>query len=351
MYTNTPNRSLTQPKNFWKATEWRAFLLFYSPLLMKDLLPRKFYKHWMLLAFAMHVLLSAEKTHAEINCAEMCLVQFVAQIRLLYGIEHCSYNAHLLVHLAQSVRDWGSLWATSAFIYEDVNGKLLKLFNGTQAVPCQIFKYFFAQQRLIRTGPALFERAPRQACELFCRLTSLEYLTKVGTVIHQGAVVLGKGCKKDLSACERVALENTLDFNNYVLQGPCEAFKRCIVARSILLTTNQYAAGYRRNNSVIATANCYGSIYSLVVLPKVCHCRPNCTCSELLIFYYELLPVPNQYTIMDPDINCNVSKFIVQVENTGRLQVCTPICVKAKCTLIDHLGKLNVIKVPVFEKD
>ena len=335
---------------FWKATEWRAFLLLYSPVVMKDFLPRRFYKHWMLLAFALHILLSSVTTQDQVNCAELCLVQFVAQIPQLYGIEHCSYNSHLLVHLAQSVRDWGSLWANSAFVYEDANGKLLDLFNGTQAVPCQIFKYFFAQQRLIRSGTAVFEDAPRPVRELFCRLTGLDYLTKAGTVIARHIVMLGKCNYRQLSACERVALENRFPLNDYLHNIPCRIFKRCVVWK-MLLTTQGYAAGYKRNNSVIATEGTYGLIASFVVLSKVCQCKQDCSCSELLIYYYELSPTQNQFVVYDGDINVNVSKFLVQVENTGRLMVCTSREVKAKCTLVEHANRVHVVKMPAFERD
>jgi hypothetical protein len=36
----------------------------------------------------------------------------------MYGIDHVSYNVHLLVHVVLSVRHWGPLWETSAFIFE-----------------------------------------------------------------------------------------------------------------------------------------------------------------------------------------------------------------------------------------
>ena len=40
----------------WTASEWRSFLLLYSPVVLSRLLPRKFFCHWMLLVCAMQIL-------------------------------------------------------------------------------------------------------------------------------------------------------------------------------------------------------------------------------------------------------------------------------------------------------
>jgi hypothetical protein len=43
-------------------------------------------------------------------------------------------NVHFLIHLSQSVLDWGCLWTTSSFIPEWFNGVLMSFSNGTQAI-------------------------------------------------------------------------------------------------------------------------------------------------------------------------------------------------------------------------
>ncbi|XP_043469590.1 uncharacterized protein LOC122503198 [Leptopilina heterotoma] len=42
-----------------------------------------------------------------------------------------TFNVHLLLHLAESVYNWGPLWAHSAFAFESGNGQLLKNVNKT----------------------------------------------------------------------------------------------------------------------------------------------------------------------------------------------------------------------------
>lgn len=64
--------------------------------------------------------------------ADICLRVFVRQIDKLYGDRAYTYNMHQLLHLVLSVRRWGPLWATSAFLFENYNGFLSKSVHGTK---------------------------------------------------------------------------------------------------------------------------------------------------------------------------------------------------------------------------
>lgn len=75
--------------------------------------------------------------------AEQALGKFVLNFEKLYGATNASFNAHLLIHVAASVRNWGPLWATSTFPFESFNGTLLRFFSGTTHVPTQIVNWFF----------------------------------------------------------------------------------------------------------------------------------------------------------------------------------------------------------------
>lgn len=83
----------------------------------------------------------------------------------------------------------------------------------------------------------------------------------------------------------------------------------------MLVTTRDYSVNFKRNNSVIETANCFGMVESLVVVPKPCNCErvPNCSCRELLIFYKQLKREYRQPAIYNADINTNIAKFGVWV--------------------------------------
>jgi hypothetical protein len=145
-------RSISNTRRFWKASEWRSFLLFYSPVYLMNLMPRPFYNHWLLLSFSVYTLLQSKITRENILYAEIALHKFVSQVGSLYGKQFVSYNVHLLTHLAQSVKLWGPLWATSAFLFEDANGKLLRSFHGTKGITKQIFSHFLSSRSLEKLG-------------------------------------------------------------------------------------------------------------------------------------------------------------------------------------------------------
>ena len=77
----------------------------------------------------------------------------------LYGMQHMSFNCHLLVHLEQSVEHWGKLRATSCFRFDDTTGQLLSSFRGTHSVPHQIFKSYLANIDLVKLRTSFVNKA------------------------------------------------------------------------------------------------------------------------------------------------------------------------------------------------
>ena len=134
-------------RNYWKASEWRAFI-FYSLVVLRDILPPVFLKHLFLFVYGVYSLLGDSIDESTINSAEACLTKFVIQVEELYGLKCCSFNVHQLIHLAQSVKDCGPLWSSSAFIFESNNHVLNKMFHGTQYVPNQIVESFIRKRKI-----------------------------------------------------------------------------------------------------------------------------------------------------------------------------------------------------------
>lgn len=114
----------------WKASELRAFLFSYGPILLKGKLNKRYYDHFLLLVRAVHILSQSEIKAEEIDLAETYLLKFVLEFEDLYGLEKCSFNVHQLLHLARFVRMWGPLWFWSAFPFKDGNGFLVRMAHG-----------------------------------------------------------------------------------------------------------------------------------------------------------------------------------------------------------------------------
>lgn len=125
-------------RKYWKASEFRSWLLFYSIPVLHEILPSKYLNHWFILVFCIFTLLKSSVSSSEIDLCKALMDVFCMEMGILYGKEQLTFNVHQLTHLPLSVQRWGPLWATSAFRFEDNNGVLLGLIHGTQQVNMQL---------------------------------------------------------------------------------------------------------------------------------------------------------------------------------------------------------------------
>ena len=111
---NMPREFARKPRSLsevmrWKATEFRQFLLYAGPLVLKNIY---YQKRSITISFCSRLPLHYCLT---IHCEQYCdyandlLVTFVENVKVLYGDSMMVYNVHCLVHLANDVRIFGSL--------------------------------------------------------------------------------------------------------------------------------------------------------------------------------------------------------------------------------------------------
>ena len=131
-------RSIKKHRKFWKASEFRNWLLYYSLPLLMNILPPLYLHHFSLLVCAMHILLQSQITEVQIQAAEEMLLSFHELIPELYGKKHCTLNAHLLIHLTKYVRLWGPLWTHSAFGFESMNGHITSMIHSKHKIADQL---------------------------------------------------------------------------------------------------------------------------------------------------------------------------------------------------------------------
>ncbi len=116
---------------------------------------------------ATYILLLDSISPQNIDTADALLKASVGRFESLYAKCHVSFNVHILVHAAASVKNWGPLWSHSAFLYETQNGHLQKLFHGTQAVAEQIVNMFNLYQHVPRLIAAVFKDEETQQSKSF----------------------------------------------------------------------------------------------------------------------------------------------------------------------------------------
>ncbi|CAG5075370.1 Protein of unknown function [Cotesia congregata] len=90
---------------------------------------------------------------------------FIRDFEQLYGLRYCSINIHLLIHLPDSVKNLGPLWAHTCYESEDLNGQLLKLLHGTWHIDSQLTR---SQSQFI-TMARFIELSANENVRNFCQ--------------------------------------------------------------------------------------------------------------------------------------------------------------------------------------
>ncbi|XP_051165496.1 uncharacterized protein LOC127291123 [Leptopilina boulardi] len=105
----------------WKATEFRTFLLYTGPIVLKKVLKSDVYAHFLLFHSAVTILVNENhiRDATNIDYAHDLLTQFVAEFPNVYGKRYVSQNVHNLLHICECVKRFGSLDKFSAFRFEN----------------------------------------------------------------------------------------------------------------------------------------------------------------------------------------------------------------------------------------
>lgn len=111
----------------WKATEFRQFLLYTGPVVLKNHLSSAAYNHFLLLFVGIFCLSCDFLFEAYRVYAGDLLRLFVQQFGQFYGQDMIVYNVHGLTHLAEDAGNFGLLDNYSSFPFESFLGGLKKL--------------------------------------------------------------------------------------------------------------------------------------------------------------------------------------------------------------------------------
>lgn len=140
-------RSLSEIK-YWKATEFRQFLLYTGPIVLKSVLKQEIYEHFLTLHVAISILITPTliTDNENIKYAEELLVYFVESFQILYGKQFVSHNVHNLLHLGNEVRRNGILDNFSAFPFENFLGSLKKFIRKPEKPLQQLARRYSERQ-------------------------------------------------------------------------------------------------------------------------------------------------------------------------------------------------------------
>ena len=127
----------------WKATEYRQFLLYTGPVVLRSVLPKPLYSHFLTLTVSMSILLESdtEKRNEYLDYARDLMIHFVDASIDLYGQIFPTYNVHSLKHLHEDVRFFKcSLNDLSCFPFENHLQVIKKMVRNSRNPVVQVTK-------------------------------------------------------------------------------------------------------------------------------------------------------------------------------------------------------------------
>ena len=103
----------------WKATEFRTFMLYTGPIVLKGLLSDDMYNLFLCFSSAMTVLLCPDFAYRYSAFAKGLMCTFVKNFAKLFGSQFVVYNVHSLIHLSEDAEIHGALDNVSCFPFEN----------------------------------------------------------------------------------------------------------------------------------------------------------------------------------------------------------------------------------------
>lgn len=129
--------------NRWKATEFRTFLLYFGPIVLKNIINKRCYNNYFCLHVSMTLLLTPNvMSERYLNFCQQILEYFIKIFGKMYGTEHISHNIHALQHICDDYKHFGPLDNCSCFPFENHMSKLKKYIRKSHQPLQQVVKKY-----------------------------------------------------------------------------------------------------------------------------------------------------------------------------------------------------------------
>lgn len=232
--------------NIWKASELRSFLLYYSLVCLRGLLPSKYLKHWFLFVYSMTIFLKEKFDNYEFENAKAALIKFVDNIEVVYPDCHSLYtfNTHLLLHMPKAVEDFGGLWASSTFPFEHFNGVLTRLIKGTCSVPQQICNSFLRLRYISHLSSKIFSYndCSQTGKKLYESMLWKYYSSHNSYLFSNTLRLFGAPQNYSLSLVEKIIIEEYLQVN---VKSITQSFRR-LIFKGTVFHAYLWSADYKK---------------------------------------------------------------------------------------------------------
>lgn len=184
-------------RSFFRAVEYRNFLLYYSRYVLSSILPKKYVDHLELLSAALYKLLKKEQRVEEINEASDMLISFADKFEEYFRKESVTMNVHLLRHVGTVVIESGPLWATSLFGTESYNGVITSYITARTNIIDQI-AYRYITSRNVFEPTISNENKSLLGSKLLVPHQEIDEILKIhGITTESGEIKIAEAIKID----------------------------------------------------------------------------------------------------------------------------------------------------------
>lgn len=178
----------------WKATEFRQFILYTGPVVLKKILPLPFYQHFLCFHIAIAILANPNTYLSKNNYAGELLEYFVNNFGSLYGKKYYSHNLHSLLHLSRDCSRHGPLDRFSAFPFENKLQQIKRLVRSPSYPLQQVCRRLMEREEVeladhvekyeqLKFCQVETNSSERSECFRVCKFTNFELSDKPGNNI------------------------------------------------------------------------------------------------------------------------------------------------------------------------
>lgn len=268
-------REISEVK-YYKGRDWENYVLYFSVLLFKGILPEAFLNHWILYVQACYLLMHQALSHEEVDIADGLLDSYTSGIETLYKngdasinpqtpCKQMKFNVHLLDHAARNAHNWGPDFGISSYCYEGGNYDTKKKIKSNKGIAKQIIRHY-SQDMSISLMKCSSANTP--ATQHFSSIVTKHHVSKSLRVGKY--VLLGSIQPLEASEEEEFLLRNAnLDPEDFI---QCSK----VIRDHCVFTVEGYEKASRRNNSVVQLCD-----NSFAVIRKIISCE---TTSEVFAF-------------------------------------------------------------------
>ncbi len=138
-YIQQPPRSVEEYKN-WRAHEFMNFMIFFSIPVFYKIMDDDYLDHLYLLIISLQHLLDKKIATDQLDNINSMLTKFVSQAGSLYDEHIYTSGMHELLHLVQCTLDFGPLYLSNLFPFEELNRYITSSIKGQYLVGDEFIK-------------------------------------------------------------------------------------------------------------------------------------------------------------------------------------------------------------------